>query len=166
MSASGNREKAQSLLKMAAVKQAPVDLEKIATLLGFMIIPYAFPDKRRGMVFIEEGVRAIGINEKHPLSLQRYTIGHEFGHFVNGHKHEDNKFIEDESRYFDHHFQQEREADSFSGELLMPKNFLEQDLLVIGIDLKKLSEQYQVSKSAMHIRLRSLRLYEKYSHNN
>ena len=55
MSASGNREKAQSLLKATAIKQAPVDLNKIAKLLGFTIIPYPFPDKRKGMVFIEAG---------------------------------------------------------------------------------------------------------------
>lgn len=163
MSSSGNREKAVSLLKAANIEKAPVDLDKIAKLLGFMVVPYPFPDKRKGMVFIEGGVRVIGINEKHPISLQRYTVGHEFGHFVNGHQHEDNMFIEDETKYFDHHFQQEREADAFSGELLMPKHFLEYDLALMGLDIEKLIELYQVSEQAMWIRLKTLRLAEKYS---
>ncbi len=162
MSASGNREKAQSLLKASLITKAPVDLNKIAKLLGFMIIPYPFPDKRKGMVFVESGVRAIGVNENHPLTLQRYTIGHEFGHFVNGHQHEDNLFIEDESRYYNHHFQQEREADTFAAELLIPADFLKSDLLTIGLDMEKLIKLYQVSELAMHIRLKTLRFYEKY----
>jgi Zn-dependent peptidase ImmA (M78 family) len=163
MSASGNREKAQSLLKMASIKHPPVDLTKIAKLLEFLIIPYPFPDKRKGMVFIEGGIKAIGINESHPVTLQRYTIGHEFGHFVNGHQHEDNAFIEDELKYFNHHYQQEREADVFASELLMPKNFLENDLAINGLDIEKLKDLYQVSEQALWIRLKTLRLAEKYA---
>lgn len=163
MSTSGNREKAQNLLTMAGINKAPVDLKKIAKLLGFMIISFPFPDKRRGMVFVEGSIKAIGINEKHPITLQRYTIGHELGHFVNGHEHEDNEFIEDESKYFNHHFQQEREADAFSSELLMPKIFLEKDLLLNGLNIEKLTDLYQVSEQAMWIRLKTLRLTEKYS---
>ncbi len=161
-STSGNREKAQSLLKMALIKEAPVDLTRIAEQLGFMIIPYPFPDKRKGMVFIEGGIRAIGINEKHPITLQRYTIGHEFGHFVNGHRHEDNQFIEDELKYANHHFQQEKEADAFSSELLMPLEFLKKDLAEIGLDISTLKEKYQVSEQALWIRLISTRLAEKH----
>ncbi len=163
MSASGNREKAQSLLRAAGIKQAPVDLMKIAKLLNFILIPYPFPDKRKGMVFIEGGIRAIGINENHPITLQRYTIGHEFGHFVNGHQHEDNEFIEDESKYFNHHYQQERDADNFAAELLLPKEFLEKDLAFNGLDIEKLKDLYQVSEQALWIRLKKLRLAEKYS---
>ena len=90
-------------------------------------------------------------------------IGHEFGHFVNGHQHEDNLFIEDGSRYYNHHFQQEREADAFSAELLMPADFLKRDLSTIGLNIQKLVELYQVSEQAMDIRLKTLRFYEKYS---
>lgn len=163
MTSSGNREKAQDLLRISNIQEAPINLNKIATYLSFIIIPYDFPDKRKGMVFIEGKLRAIGVNKKHPITLQRYTIGHEFGHFVNGHEHEDNLFIEDETRYYTHHFHQEREADAFASELLIPKIFLEKDLAVYGLDIKRLVEKYQVSETAMWIRLKILRLAEKYS---
>lgn len=161
---SSNRIQAQTLLKTAHILEAPVDVEKIAKMLGFTIIPFPFPEKRKGLVLIENGVKAIGINEKHPTTLQRYTIAHELGHFINGHSHFENEFIEDETIFYSHHFQQEREADAFAAELLMPKDFLENDLAVIGIDEEKLISKYIVSKQAFWIRLNTLRLAEKYAH--
>ncbi len=160
---SSNRIQAQTLLKSAHILEAPIDVEKIAKILGFTIIPFPFPEKRRGVVLIEDGVKAIGVNEKHPITLQRYTIAHELGHFINGHAHFENEFIEDETIFYDHHFQQEREADAFAAELLMPKDFLENDLAISGIDETLLLAKYLVSKQAFWIRLNSLRLAEKYS---
>ena len=160
---SGNREKAQSILKMAHITQAPVEIETVAEALGFKVVPFAFPNQRKGMVVIEQDIKAIGVNETHPKSLQRYTVAHELGHYLNGHSHFENQLIEDETRFHDHHFQQEREADLFAAELLMPKDFLEKDLAEMGLDIPKLLEKYQVSEQALWIRLTSLNLAEKYA---
>lgn len=162
MTSHPNRQKATLILKQSLIKNAPVDLDKIAKDLGFNILKYPFPEKRKGMVLIEKGVKAIGVNSNHPICMQRYTIAHELGHFLNGHEHEENKFINDDKRFFDPYFKQEREADGFAAELLMPVDFLNKDLSEIGLDLDKLTELYQVSKKAMDIRLKNLRLYEKY----
>ncbi len=161
--ASGNREKAQSILKMARITEAPIDVAAVAKVLGFKVVPFAFPNQRKGMVVIENDIKAIGVNESHPKSLQRYTVGHELGHYLNGHSHFENQLIEDETRFHDHHFQQEREADLFAAELLMPKDFLEKDLAEMGLDIPKLLEKYQVSEQALWIRLTSLNLAEKYA---
>lgn len=158
-----NREKAQSLLKQARITQAPVDVNKIAALLGFTVIPYPFPNKRKGMVYVDGVVKAIGVNSSHPIYLQRYTVAHELGHFVNGHEHYENAFIEDDTRYYNHQFQQEREADLFASELLLPKDFLIQDLARLGLDETSLVDLYLVSKAALWIRLNTLRLAERYA---
>jgi len=162
---SDNRQKATTLLRSLHIKQAPVDVEKIADFLGFKVIRYPFPDKLKGMVRIRENqmVKVIGINEKHPSYLQRYTIAHELGHYLNGHEHLEKEFIDDDTRFYDSHFQQEKDADRFAAELLMPKKFLEADLKTIGLNIKALVEKYNVSEQAMWIRLTSLRLAEKYS---
>lgn len=160
---SGNREKAMSILKMARITQAPIDVDTVAKALGFKVVPFDFPNQRKGMVVIEQGIKAIGVNKNHPKSLQRYTVAHELGHYLNGHSHYENELIDDETRFHDHHFQQEREADLFAAELLMPKDFLEKDLAEIGLDIQKLLEKYQVSEQAMWIRLTSLNLAEKYA---
>ena len=162
---SDNREKATTLLKALHIKQAPVEIEKIANFLGFKIVRYPFPDQLRGMVRIRENqmVKIIGVNEKHPDYLQRYTIAHELGHYLNGHEHIEKGFIDDDTRFYDSHFQQEKDAYRFAAELLMPKYFLEQDLKILGLNIETLIKKYEVSEQAMWIRLTSLRLAEKYS---
>lgn len=158
-----NREKAESILRLARITAPPVNLEKVAESLHFTILPFPFPDKRRGMVLIEEGNKTIGVNKNHPVTLQRFTIAHELGHYLNGHQHYEKQFINDDTRYYDPHYQQEKEADAFAAELLMPKEFLEKDLANLGLNIETLKEKYQVSEQSLWIRLTSLRLAEKYS---
>ncbi len=160
-----NRQKALTLLKALRITEAPVDVNKIAKYLGFMVIPYDFPEGVKGMMTVEEdnSIKAIGVNKSHPEYLQRYTIAHELGHYLNGHKHIDKEFIDDDTKYYDSGFQQEKEADRFAAELLMPVEYLEQDLKQWGIDIKKLTEKYKVSEQALWIRLTTLRLAEKYA---
>lgn len=162
----GNREKADSLLKMAKVSDAPVDVYKIADLLGFSIIESDFPDKYSGEIFIEGDIKSIGINKNHTIKRQRFTIAHELGHYLNGHQYfdEDGKMMEDLEFDFNNPLhRQEKEANLFASELLMPKEFLINDLNEFGLNIDKLTEKYQVSEQAMWIRLTSLRLAEKYS---
>lgn len=152
-----------SLIKMAKITEAPVDLLKIAKLLDFNIISYPFPECRKGTVIVEKGVKAIAINNKLSPCVRRFTIAHELGHFVNGHQHAENEFDNSEKRFYSKYFKQEREADLFASELLMPKDFLVNDLNHIGLDEEKLIEKYIVSRDALWIRLNTLQLAEKYA---
>lgn len=162
---SNNRDQAMSLLKMAKITDAPVDVEKIAKLLGFTIIESDFPDNYSGEIFIEDKVKSIGINKNHTKKRQRFSIAHELGHYLNAHQYfdEDGKMLEDtEFDYNNPIHRQEKEANMFASELLIPKEFLIKDLNTFGLDIDKLTEKYQVSEQAMWIRLTSLRLAEKY----
>lgn len=163
---SGNREKAVSLLKMASIHNPPVNVHKIAKLLGFSIIESDFPINYSGEIFIENNVKSIGVNKNHSLTRQRFTIAHELGHYLNGHQFfdEEGKMLEDSEFDFNNPIhQQEREANLFASELLIPKEFLKKDLNQYGLDIDKLIELYQVSSQAMWIRLTSLKLVDKYS---
>ncbi len=159
---SNNRSKAQDLLKTAGINKPPVDVKTIAGMLGFSIIATPFSEKRRGSAIVEGVVRVIGVNSDDPVYLQRYTACHELGHFVNGHSHIPNDFIDDDTKYYSSHFQQEREADAFAAEILMPKDFLIKDLIEIKLDVPKLAALYQVSEKAMQLRLNILRLSERF----
>lgn len=164
--ASGNRENVMSLLKMAHTAEAPVDVHRIAKLLGFKIIEADFPQNYSGEIFIENNIKSIGINKNQSLTRQRFSIAHELGHYLCGHSvyDEDGKMLEDSNFDFTNPLHvQEKEANMFASELLIPKEFLEKDLGVIGLDIDKLTEKYQVSSQAMWIRLTSLRLAEKYT---
>lgn len=162
MNKSISRQKVQSLLAMSEITEPPVDVERIAEDLGFMIVPYDFPDKRRGVIHIDGTDKAIGINENQSKQMQRFTIAHELGHFLYGHQHYEKTFVDDESRFKSPHFHQEREADIFAAELLMPREWLEQDVAQIGLKAEELAEKYNVSEQAMWIRLTSTGIAEKY----
>jgi Zn-dependent peptidase ImmA (M78 family) len=109
-------------------------------------------------------LKVIGVNSTYSKVAQRFTAAHELGHYLCGHEHIENTFIDDERRYYEQYFHTEKEADAFAGELLMPKTMLEKDLSEHGIDIAWLKERYQVSEQALWIRLTSLRLTDKYSH--
>lgn len=163
---SGNREKATSILKMAGIHNPPVNVYKIAKLLGFSIIESDFPINYSGEIFIENNVKSIGINKNHSLTRQRFTIAHELGHYLNGHQYfdEEGKMLEDSEFDFSNPIrQQEKEANLFASELLIPKEFLIKELEQHGLDINKLTEHFEVSSQAMWIRLTSLKLVEKYS---
>jgi Zn-dependent peptidase ImmA (M78 family) len=164
-SSSGNREKAISLLKMAGINKPPVDVNKIAKVLGFNVIPFDYPDEFSGEIYIEGDIKSIGVNKNHSESRQRFTIAHEIGHYINGHIFYDKtgKIYKDESFDFSNPLhQQEKEANMFAAELLVPKEFIIKDLNNFGLDIAKLTELYQVSEQMMWIRLTSLGLADKY----
>lgn len=78
-----------------------------------------------------EAAAGIIINSQHPLTLQRFTAAHEYGHHVLGHQ----ASADDESRIM-HRSQdlQEVAAQAFAGEFLMPLQIV--NLVLRKMDLK------------------------------
>lgn len=78
----------------------------------------------------------IVINSQHPLTLQRFTAAHEYGHHVLGHT----ASADDESRIFRRpHDLQEVAAQAFAGEFLMPLQLVNYTLRTMGITGNQLS---------------------------
>jgi Zn-dependent peptidase ImmA (M78 family)/predicted secreted protein len=73
----------------------------------------------------------IMINSQHPLSLQRFTAGHEYGHHVLGHE----ASADDEERIYrgDRQSMQEVAAQAFAGEFLMPVQLVNYTLRTMGL---------------------------------
>jgi Zn-dependent peptidase ImmA (M78 family)/predicted secreted protein len=71
------------------------------------------------------------INSQHPLSLQRFTAGHEYGHHVLGHE----ASADDEERIYRGNRQsmQEVAAQAFAGEFLMPIQLVNYTLRTMGL---------------------------------
>jgi hypothetical protein len=71
------------------------------------------------------------INSQHPLSLQRFTAGHEYGHHVLGHE----ASADDEERIYrgDRQSLQEVAAQAFAGEFLMPIQLVNYTLRTMGL---------------------------------
>ena len=71
------------------------------------------------------------INSNHPLSVQRFTAAHEYGHHVLGHE----ASADDEARLYrgDRQNMQEVAAQAFAGEFLMPIQLVNYTLRTMGL---------------------------------
>ncbi len=146
---------AQKALETIDHNGPPVLIEKIVQKLKIKIIPFSF-DKRISGVLKREG-RVIGINKSHHPLRQRFSIGHELGHYLLGHEIEPNqKDIVDEN--FNENNTIEREANLFASFLLMPEKWIKESVEKNGVDIEKLARKFEVSEQAMTIRLLELRL--------
>lgn len=158
------RKRAQQLLEAVGITEPAIDIEEVAKYLGFLVIPFEFPDSTSGLTFIEEGVKTIGVNSKHAPVRRRFSIAHEIGHYLMGHEAYDHgdTYIEDRPSYLDPQNRQEMEANEFAAELLLPKKMLEIDVAEMGLEVESLAKRYQVSEQAMWIQLIDLGIASDY----
>lgn len=161
------------ILKNQGITIAPINVENLASTLGVSVQYEPAEDNLSGFLLrdLSRHKAVIGINSNHHVNRQRFTIAHELGHFF---LHEGEKMHVD--RLVDvRGFQvrnlrnkesskgisvEEKEANLFAAELLMPANFLKQDVPEIDLldlfdedGLKNLAEKYQVSIQALTFRL-------------
>ncbi len=155
------RKRAHAILKMFQITKAPINVFEIARKLGFKIVKYDFSDDISAALVIDGKIKAIGINEKHVNSRQRFSVAHELGHFLQGHGDfaDSKKTFEDGSfNYADPQNRQELEANEFAAELLMPNYILRKDYEEVGLNASKLAEKYEVSEQALWIQLINLKI--------
>jgi len=132
---------AARLLASHAFTGPPVDPEAIARAEGVLVVRRRFEDADvSGMLFRDSNHHIIGVNSAHPVQRQRFTIAHELGHHVMGH---------DSCGSVD---LQERQANVFAAELLIPLPLLRHALTKIR-GLGALSQLFLVSKEAMQYKL-------------
>jgi Zn-dependent peptidase ImmA (M78 family) len=163
------------VLQTNEIQSAPVNIEKIAENLNIQIVEQSIEDEVAG--FLLKGYDSknalIGVNTHHHPNRQRFTIAHELGHyFLHDYEgvHFDSKttglrmYLRNEKSATGTDLE-EREANLFAAELLMPENLLEKDLADIeeiylidddDLTIKNLAKQYQVSVRALTYRLGNL----------
>jgi Zn-dependent peptidase ImmA (M78 family) len=170
------RELAEKLLATHCPNGAPVDVEAIAEHYGIEIKLERVDDDLSGFLFRDDAGHAIiGANRNHHENRRRFTIAHELGHFL---LHEAER-VHLDSRTSGYALQlrspesatgenvNEREANLFAAEILMPAKFLERALRDSSVDLldddektlkmlKALAKKYKVSVQALTIRLNNL----------
>lgn len=166
------RTQAEALLKRFEVAELPVPVEKIATGLGAVVQRVPADDDLSGFILQQPGRDAaiIGVNAGHAPTRQNFTIAHELGHFV----------LHDlDDVHVDRGFSvrlrsatskegtdvEEKEANLFAAELLMPATLLRNEVQVVdAVDqddeskIRELAEKFGVSTQAMMFRLAYLDL--------
>ena len=106
-----------------------------------------------GAYLIHEGVPTIVFNSSESMTRQRFTVAHELGHhcLMHGTSFRDTSYSFNRHNYDPH----ETEANNFATELLMPELAVRHESLR-RTDLLLLSQAFDVSTVAMHIRLERL----------
>jgi Zn-dependent peptidase ImmA (M78 family) len=168
----------EQLLASAEVKCPPVPVDELIRAQGVEIAKKRFDDETSGLIYVDpkSGHAVIGLNVSHSKTRQRFTLAHELGHFLL-HKRSGGGLHVDERDFFvrfrDQHSadgsdREEREANAFAAELLMPTSFLVRDVkdLPDGLSLsddtaiRELSSRYGVSLQALSFRLANLGLID------
>jgi Zn-dependent peptidase ImmA (M78 family) len=159
------RSLVDKLLREHHIRSAPIPVADVAKALGAEVQFEPADDDLSGFLYRDRKRTVIGVNADHHANRQNFTIAHELGHILLHDFHDvhvDRKFkvwlrSEASSKGTD---TEEKEANLFAAEFLMPARLLAKDVEQIGsIDLsdeaaiQDLAERYGVSTQAMTFRL-------------
>jgi hypothetical protein len=150
------RRQAVRLLQRAGVSREPVSLRDVVSALNLEVVQTA------GEPFsCEAALERVG--DGHRIVLhgpsserrRRFTIAHEIGHFVLHPR----RLAPQRNGGGNMAWQeQEREADQFAAELLMPEVLVREAVSLHGPDTGRLADRFEVSRQAMLTRLKWLGL--------
>lgn len=142
----------------------PVPVERMVRRHGIEVRKGDLDDVS-GLLLRGDGVAIIGVNSTHSRVRQRFTVAHEFGHFL---LHEGIREHVDRGYRVNFRDKQselardveEIEANFFAASLLMPKRMLEARAASHAIDddaaVRRLAAAFNVSGHAMSLRLANL----------
>ena len=119
------------------------------------ILKVALASDVSGKLEYKEGLWLMSVNMLHPEVRQRYTLGHELGHYLN---HRDSVKSFEDTVYFRSMQKSSMEymADQFAARLLMPENDVN-ELVKTGVKtVKEMAAKFGVSLEAMKYRLEQL----------
>ena len=151
------RLQAARLLESAGAARAPVSLRDVVSALNLELV-----QKTREPFSSEAALESCG--DSHAIVVRggsgerrrRFAIAHEMGHFV---LHPEILGPERGGGGVNAAWQaQEREADQFAAELLMPEPLVREAFVEQSGDVSRLADRFDVSRQAMRNRLRHLGL--------
>lgn len=171
------RARVTKLLEECGIKSAPIDLDQIASKLGLQIKEERTGGDISGFLYRSGSTGIIGVNSKHNKPRRRFTAAHELGHYLL-HSAQAGEVHVDPLNAIDIKFRdtkssagtdiEEREANRFAAELLMPEDLLSEDIKEFVLEdesgyaltseklIKMLANKYEVSETAMTFRLTNL----------
>lgn len=172
-------DEALTVLRRTQTLQIPVPVDVTASRLGLDVEPAPLGAGVSGVLIVEDGKGSIGYNEEHAPVRQRFTIGHEIGHYLLHIDAAAKELFIDTTRFVSVYFRdgdsssgekwREIQANQFAAALLMPRMLLEQEISQPEYDFldedelcSLLAERFQVSTQAMAFRLGSLDLAENF----
>lgn len=163
--------KAEKILQTLNIDKPPINIKEIAMELGLVVQTGDFGNEVSGVIVFKNGKGIIGYNPNDPDVRQRFTIAHEFGHYLL-HKNRMEMFVDKTYYAFRDEnsskgeFKLEREANAFAAAILMPRSLLLKEIKLRNFDLaesdeslNKLAKKFRVSVQAMSFRLANLDVF-------
>jgi Zn-dependent peptidase ImmA (M78 family) len=159
---------ARELLATNGTTEPPISVEGLAKSVGIEIYLQPLDSDLSGFLYRDGDHAVIGVNSHHARVRQRFTVGHELGHYF---LHDNERLRVD--RAVQARFRsvlsstgtdtEEIEANLFAAEVLMPREFVAQDLGALSsVDIlderavSELAKRYSVSSQAFILRLVNL----------
>jgi Zn-dependent peptidase ImmA (M78 family) len=164
-------ELTEKILKEANCFTVPVNVKKCVIENGIKLQEVELEGEVSGFFVIKEKTPHIGINKFDPEKRKRFTMAHEFGHYVL-HSKDIPLFVDKTEKALYRNVEsstgeiiREREANSFAAALLMPKRLLKREIENCEIDFIEsitdfLAKKFHVSEKAMAYRLTNLGLLD------
>ncbi len=168
------QEAARILKELKLDKKPPIDIEQAARAHNVVVKYELFDEDLSGVLVKERGQVVIGVNARHAVARQRFTVAHELGHFFLKHagevfvdktlRHEATVIRRDGKSSLGVHGD-EVEANQFAAELLMPRKLISEQVskrLAKKVHITPeeivadLAGVFKVSAQAMEIRLTNL----------
>lgn len=168
-------EAAARILRKCKVTTAPINVLKVAQMLGAKVAFQPFGEELSGMMVRRDNTVIIGVNSRHSNTRQRFTIAHELGHWQLEHK--GDLFLDKtlrskpitikkrDQRASEGTDKEEIQANAFAAAVLMPEQLLVaavERLLQGGQEyevdrlVSDLAAEFLVSSQAMEHRLTNL----------
>lgn len=164
-------EMAEKILKETECFAVPVNVKKCLNANDINLQEVELEDEVSGFFIMKDKKPHIGVNKNHSEKRRRFTIAHEFGHFIL-HSKETPLFVDKTERTLYRNLEsstgeivKEREANSFAAAFLMPRRLLKReidncDIESIGSITEYLAKKFNVSEKAMEHRLTNLGLLD------
>jgi Zn-dependent peptidase ImmA (M78 family) len=176
----GIEREAQSILERLSITDPPIDVIKVAEILGYRVVLKFFDEADLSGTVMRDarGVVTIGINTLHAQVRQRFSIAHEIGHaWLHLASVKQEAFFVDppagvffrDSKASRGEDVKEIEANQFAAGLLMPSHIIGGCLtalagspkrLTIDTAVSELAARFSVSTQAMRFRLVTLGFIE------
>lgn len=152
---------AQELLAIAGIDRPPVPVEDLARRCGVRVRPFGFARGVSGFLLILDSGPVIGYRRRGDTpGRRRFSIAHELGHYLLRHYHHFHVDLDEIAMHGNppgYDWRDERAANDFAAQLLMPAGLVTQAYKKTP-DIDKLAERFQVSRQAMGFRLTHLGL--------
>jgi len=141
------RKFAERTLARFGIVEPPVSVDRLAAKLGLLVRIVELPRGVDARLRVRDEERVIELAAGQARVRHRFSLAHELGHHLLGHRHGESKLAE-------------RQANIFAGALLVPPTWLRRDVAG-GMTAEALAARYQVSREVLFIALKDGRLLKK-----